>query len=64
LGDKTHIFGAFVGCHRYAGVIPLASQLAVQIGGDGLAVLLALAYGAGLCGRRVLLPKKFLTRIW
>jgi hypothetical protein len=57
LGDKTHIFGAFVGCHRCVGAIPLASQLAVRLGGDGSAVLLALAYGAGLCGRRVLLPK-------
>ena len=48
LGDKTHIFGAFVGCHRCAGGIPLVSQLAIQIGGDGSAVLLALACGAGL----------------
>jgi len=47
LGDKSHIFGAFVGCHRCSGVIPLASLLAVQIGGDGSAMLLALAYGAG-----------------
>ena len=42
---QRRALGWFLIC---AGVILLAGQLAVQIGGDGPAVLLALGVGAGL----------------